>query len=163
MLKPEHENQVKEIWNNLLDFYYRNTNQQEWESFLWKLSEVERIKAEITGCNAALGLIELMDDRGLIHLKKFGIRATEPDMIRSAIRMKETNLMLAENKLLERPENDEAFNVYRVLAGVEYQAKRNIDIEHICLAHWVEILRGINERNKAEQEAYEKMESKRRV
>lgn len=161
LLKKQHEKQINEIWLDLLDFYYRSTNKSEWIKFLTNLKKVEKIKNEITGCKAALGMIELMDDRGFAYLKSFGVNSQEPDIIKSAILNKETALEFAENRLIKNDKH-EAFRFYKVLASVQYSLKRNIDVENTCLAEWVEILNDLSERNKAEQEAYNKTKVKSR-
>jgi hypothetical protein len=161
LLKKEHEKQVNEIWYEILDFYYRSTNKAEWIKFLSNLKKVEKIKNEITGCKAALGLVELFDERGYEHLKSFGINSTDTDRIKSAILNKETALEFAENRLIKN-DKEESFRFYKVLASVQYSLKRNIDVENTCLAEWVEIMNDLSERNKAEVEAYNKTKLKSR-
>lgn len=101
----------------------------------------------------------MLDDRGWEHLKSFGININDMDAVKSAINAKETKLELAETKLNKKNEG-EAFNFYKTLASVEYQLKRNIDIDKTSLAQWVAILGDLSERVKAEQQAL--MNQKRR-
>jgi hypothetical protein len=161
LLKKEHEAQVNSIWLDLLDFYYRSTNKSEWIKFLSNLKKVEKIKNEITGSQAALMLIELADDRGYEYLKEFGINSHDIDRIKSAIGGKETALEFAENRLIKN-DNQEAFNMYKMLANLKISHNMDIDIKKVCLAQWVEILNGISEKNKAEREAYNKTKLKSR-
>jgi len=146
---------LTETWNNLLDFYYRNTNTQAWENFLRNFRNVVKIQNEITSCKAAYEMCLLFDNRGFAHLKTFGIKSENLDAIKSAINAKQTKLEFAENKLKNKNEG-EAFKFYKILVSVKNAIKRDIDTDKTCLAEWVEILAGIAEQNKAEHEALNK-------
>lgn len=161
LLKKSDEKRVNEIWLDLLDFYYRSTNKAEWIKFLNNLKRVARLKKEITGCKSAFELIGLMDESGYDYLKSFGIDSTDKERIRSSILAKETNLEFAELKMIQN-DKKEAFNMYRILAGLKISHNISMDVENTCLAEWVEILRGISEKNKAETEAYNKTKVKSR-
>lgn len=102
----------------------------------------------------------LLDDRGYEHLKQFGIRLNDLDAIKSAISAKESKLELAESKLKKKNEG-EAFNFYRILVSVKNTIKRDVDVDKTCLAEWVELLAGISEQNKAEQQALMKQKNRR--
>lgn len=159
LLKEKDGETLNDVWLSLLDFYYRNTNKQSWENFLRNLKAVTKIQNELTGCRAAYEMCLLGDERGFENLKKFGIQSENLDAVRSQILSKETKLDFAERKLKKKDEG-EAFNMYRMLANLRISNSITVDIEKVCLAEWVEILKGISERNKAEREAYNKSKIK---
>ncbi|MFA6989824.1 MAG: hypothetical protein WC197_07125 [Candidatus Gastranaerophilaceae bacterium] len=95
-------------------------------------------------------MVKLNDERGFKHLKQFGINSINDDSIRSEILAKKTKLEFAENKLINNGKK-ESFNIYKKLASVQFELKRNIDVE-MCLAEWVETLADLYERRKAQAE-----------
>ncbi|MFA7290408.1 MAG: hypothetical protein WC055_16150, partial [Melioribacteraceae bacterium] len=92
--------------------------------------------------------------------KQFGIKSTNEEGVKAAILAKETKLELAENKLTKK-EQGEAFNMYRLMADLKVSHNLTVDIENTCLAEWVEILKRIAEKNRAEKEAYNSNKNKR--
>lgn len=159
-LKQSDAELLNDIWLEHLDYYYRNTNRQHWENFLRNLKNVAKIQNEITSCKAAYEMCLLYDDRGYEYLKQFGIKSSDLSAVRSAIMAKETKLEFAENKLQKNDEK-EVFKFYKILVSVKNAVKRELDIDRMCLAEWVETLSNIQEQNKMEQEAMNKTKNRR--
>ena len=145
---------------DLQEFYYSNTNEYSFNKFKKNFKSVILIQNEITGCYAALRLVELGFDEGYETLKFFGINYEDVDEIRSAILRKETRLEFAKNKL-DTNDKKEAVNFYKIIASVERNLNRQMNLPDINLERWVAYLGEIKEKNEADKQAAKEMKNKR--
>lgn len=138
------------VWLDLQEYYYANTNKQSFQRFKDNFKRVILLQNEITGCYAGLRLVELGENEGLDILKQFGITATEPQQIQSAINRKETKLEFAKNKLGDN-DKKEAVSFYKQVASVESNLNRQLNLNEINLERWVAYLEEIKQRYEAQK------------
>jgi hypothetical protein len=152
---------LNDVWLDLQEYYYSNTNEQSFKKFKDNFRRVILIQNEITACYAALRLIELGFEDGFETLKHFKIESDDLEQIRSAISRKETRLEFAKNKLDTNGKN-EAVSFYKILASVERGLNRQMVLSEINLERWVAYLDEIKQKNEAEKQAAERIKSKKR-
>jgi hypothetical protein len=156
-----------DVWFDLQEFYYSHTNKQSFDRFKDSLRRVIQLENEITTCIAALELVKLesADESIFEVLKKFGINTQDAGKIHKAILRKKTKLEFAKNKLDNKSsdtDKKEVASFYKLLAGVERQLNRQLNIQEINLERWVAYLEDIREKSEAEKKAASKTKSKRR-
>ena len=151
---------LNDVWLDLQEYYYSNTNEQSFKKFKDNFKKVILIQNEITGCYAALRLIELGIDEGYETLKFFKIESDDMEQIRSAISRKETRLEFAKNKLDTNGKN-EAVGFYKIVASVERNLNRQMVLAEINLERWVAYLDEIKQKNEAEKQAARNIKSKK--
>jgi len=142
-------------WNNLREYYFLNTNKQNWETFIDNLKKIAAIENEITSCKAGAILVKYGHESGKDVLGYWGINTTDESLIRSAILQRETKKRLIEARM-NKNDKQERFDFYEMLANIEMSLPHQIDIKNTSLERWCGILKGINSKNKIEKAAYNK-------
>lgn len=110
------------------------------------------LQNEITACLAAFELVNLGDTDGYKTLQYFGINSEDFAAIKSAILRKETKLELAKNRLGNKEKN-EAVSFFRIVASVERELNRQLNLKEISLERWIAYLQDIKQKNEAEKAA----------
>ena len=151
---------LNDVWLDLQEYYYSNTNQQSFKKFKDNFRRVILIQNEITGCQAALKLIELGLDEGYETLKFFGVNQEDIEGIKSAIGRKETKLEFAKNKL-DTNDKKQAVGFFKIVASVERNLNRQLDLKDVSLERWVAYLEEIRLKNEAEKQAAQNIKSKK--
>jgi len=143
------------VWNDLREYYFLNTNKQNWETFIDNLKKIAAIENEITSCKAGEILVRYGHESGKETLEYWGINTLDESLIRSAILQRETKKRLVEARM-HKGDKQEEVDFYEMLANIEMNLPHQIDIEHTSLERWCGILKGVNSKNKAEKAAYNK-------
>ena len=151
---------LNDVWLDLQEYYYSNTNQQSFKKFKDNFRMVILIQNEITGCQAALKLIEFGLDEGYETLKFFGVNQEDIEGIKSAIGRKETKLEFAKNKL-DTNDKKQAVGFFKIVASVERNLNRQLDLKDVSLERWVAYLEEIKLKNEAEKQAAQNIKSKK--
>lgn len=165
--KPENLNleklsqRLNDVWLDLQEYYYSNTNETSFKRFKDNFRKVILIQNEITGCYAALKLIELGLEEGYETLKFFGVNQEDIEGIRSAIGRKETKLDFAKNKL-DTNDKKQAVGFFKIVASVERNLNRQLDLKEVSLERWVAYLDEIKQKNEAERQAAQNIKSKKK-
>ena len=151
-----------DVFNDLREYYFSNTNPRGWSSFKDDLRKVILAENEIIGCRAALSLVNFGIEDGYRVLENFNITATTEERIKSAINLKETRLKLIKSKLNKNQTENEKRGVmdfYEMLGNLELQSKYQID-ENLSLASWVGKLKALHKRQESERVVAEKAKMK---
>lgn len=153
---------LTDIWLDLQEFYYSNTNKQSFNKFKHNFKQVILLQNEITGCNAGLKLVELgFPEKGFEILEYFKISYTDTKNIKSAILRKETKLEFAKNKL-DKGDKKESVSFYKIVASVERNLNRQLNLKEINLERWVAYLGEIREKSEAEKKLVQKNKGKKK-
>ena len=119
------------------------------------------MSADILACNSAFNAVCLGSTDGLRMLKKLKVDTSSIESIRSAINRKETKLNLL--KLKEtKTEKKEAVLFASTLAAIQLQLPFQLDTSKMSLEKWIELVKKIREKNKAEQSAREGNKNRKR-
>jgi len=155
---------LNNVWMELQEFYYNGTNKQGFKKFKESLKRVIKLETELLACKAAFQLVELGDESGYEILQHFKISSQDPKKIRGAILRRETKLDFARGDLEKKSASDdkkEALTFYKMVAGVERQLNRQLDIDKINLERWVAYIDDIRQKNEAEKQEVAKQKAKR--
>lgn len=153
-------NLLNDVWLELQDYYYSNTNAQSFNKFKRNLNTKTKYEAEITACKAGLGLVEMGVEDGYEILKEFKINATDEKAIKAAILRKETMLDFAKNKLNVGGKK-EAIRFYKSVSAVEAVLNRQLNISEINLERWIEYVEQVKEKNEIAKKASSNTKRKR--
>ena len=141
-LRADQKNE-KEIWSKICEDYYIASNKKSYDALLNKIKKREMLRNKIATCYAAMVLKQLNceSDEIDITLKLFGYSTniTAEDLSR---RLQRESSYL---KLLESKDNEEktaeVVNFWRMVSQYEDAVGRQIDVEKVSLARWIEMLK----------------------
>ena len=156
--KLKHHDLLK-IWNDLLDYYYRNTSKKSWQKFLRDFKRKEELKAKILRANIALELIRYGSEDGLKELKSMGIPTNSLDNIMSGINRFQTSIEMIEAQQ-QAQEKGEAAKFIDLLVSLKMQLGRDVNLDTMTLEEWVATIKKISEKNEKERELIEKSKRK---
>jgi hypothetical protein len=149
---------LNDVWLDLLEYYYSNTNQTAFRKFFTTIKTVVRLEQELISCQAAYYLIGLGDESGYEILKRWGIESQDEDRIKSAILRKQTKLELARLRLKDDGK-EERVSFYKIVSIVENSLGRQLNLIEINLERWVAYLNDVKEKN----ESLKKEHNKRKI
>lgn len=149
------QEKLSDVWFDLLEFYYSNTNQQSFKKFLQNIRTVVSIEQELVSCYAAFDMVKFGEDYGYEILRKCGIKTNDHQRIESAILRKETKLELARRRL-KTDGKDEKVNFYKIVSSVEGALNRQLNLSEINLERWVAYLNDVKERNEQAKQQHNK-------
>jgi len=152
---------LNDVWLDLQEYYYSETNKQSFNRFKNNFKNVILCQNEVTGCYAGLKLVELGIEEGYETLMFFKISAIEKEQIESAIRRKETKLELLKNKL-DNNDKKEAVSFYKMVANVERNLNRQLNLTEINLERWIAYLAEIKEKHESEKKLARNNKNKRK-
>lgn len=142
------EQRLNDVWLDLLEFYYTNTNQLAFKKFSNNIKNIVSIEQELVACYAAVELIKLGDETGYEYLRKFKINDTDADKIRSAILRKETKLELTRSRMKDNGKQ-EKLSFYKIVSSVENALNRQMNLAEINLERWIAYLNDVKEKQEA--------------
>lgn len=154
------EETLNDVWLDLLEYYYTNTNQSAFKRFFNTIKTVTQLEMELVSCHASFDMVKLGDERGYEILRHWKINSTDSEQIRSAILRRETKLELARRKLNDNGK-DEKVNFYRIVASVEGALNRQMNLAEINLERWVAYLNDIKEKQEAQKQEQNKRKGKK--
>jgi len=138
------------IWENILKDYYFNTNKKRYKQLISKEKAKWLIRNKITSCSACLLLINIPNSlerkEALKTLEYFGYKDFSSEKIESSLLKDKSKLEILTNQNESTNKNEE-INFWRILSQVENALGRQLDIEKITLAYWIELIKGIKERS----------------
>lgn len=138
------------IWENILKDYYSNTNKKRYKQLISKEKSKWLIRNKITSCSACLLLINIPNslerEEALKTLEYFGYKGFSNERIESSLLKDKSKLEYLISQDSKVNQNEE-INFWRILSQVENALGRQLDIEKITLAYWIELIKGIKERN----------------
>ena len=141
--------------NKRLDFYYSNTNKQSWQKFIRDYKKEIQLRSEIVICKSGLSLIELGSSNGLLLLKDMKVDISTINTIESAINRKNTKLNLIKDTQ-RKDENNEGIKFMEIKASLQLQLPYYLNTKIVSLEDWCGIIKGLNNKNKAENEMQSK-------
>ena len=156
--KAKEEN-LNDVWLDLLEYFYSNTNQSAFKKFFSLIRLIGRLEQEVVSCYAAFQIVSLGDESGYDILKKWGIESKDHDRIKSGILRKETKLELARRKLKDNGK-EEKISFYKIVSIVEDNLGRQLNLDEINLERWVAYLNDVKEKSKALKKQNNKRKSK---
>lgn len=154
MLNPQNikveKKDLEETWNNIVEDYYSKTNKKGYKNLISEEKEKWILRNKIVTCSVALILFNTPDkaDKEEVSntLKYFGYENLDFKKLESAVLKEKSKLeflMARSNKSSKKEE----VNFWRILSQVENALGRQLDIEKITLSYWIEIIKGIKEKN----------------
>jgi len=142
--------ELDSIWDNILKDYYFNTNKKRYKQLIAKEKSKWIIRNKITTCSACLLFINIHDssekEEALKTLEYFGYKYFSNERIESALLKDKSKLeyIISQDTKVNQKEE---INFWRILSQVENALGRQLDIEKVTLAYWIELIKGIKERN----------------
>jgi len=158
--KVRHRN-LEDIWNDLLDYYYSNTNVRTWNKFKYDLRSKLTIESQILTINTCLKLIEYGSEKGLQLLKDMGVDVSSIKTIQSTLNRKKTKLDILKFREDDR-QKTETLNFSKILAKIQIQLTYQINSDVISLEGWIALIQELREKNKAQNEALNKSKGRRK-
>lgn len=147
------------IWNELLDYYYKNTSKKSWGKFLKDIDRKTKLESKLLLIDYALELIRLGDEEGILMLNRMNIKTDSLIDIKQGINRIKTSIDML-SAMQNKSETEEAVTFFDMLAKVELQIGYQIKIDDVSLDRWVSIIKILYEKHKAESEAINKMKNK---
>ena len=146
------QNVLRETWAKILSEYQKLTNNRKYIDVLNKEKKIWIIKNKITTLTAILLLIDEQSEevRGPIEeaLKEFGLNVDiDSKRLNNAVKREKSRLELLEKQKLSEAKKEEV-NFWQLVAQVENSLGRQIDVDNMTLAHWVETIKIIKLKNK---------------
>lgn len=148
------EEVLRLTWTNLLEEYFAVSNKEGYRILLEHTKRVELIRNKITTCYACLLLRRINDTTNesviVDTLKYFGynenllVEEIKRRLSREASYLK----LLDKSKELEKVNKKEEINFWRLVAQYEDSAQQQIDVDKMTLAHWIEKVKILREKNK---------------
>ncbi len=143
---------LNDVWYDLLDYFYSNTNKQSWEEFMDYMKDRLSVSNEILLAEASISLIALGDEEGIKLLKSMNIPTSSIKAIKGAINRKKTAIELMDAKR-HKTEKKDAVRFESLLASVEMQIGYQLKPEEITLARWVGLINTLRIKQEAEKES----------
>lgn len=142
---------LNQVWINLLEKYYIATNKVGYDSIIRKLKQKEILRNKITACSACyLSLKNSLNcEQAKQTLVYFGINEDNVELIQKRIQ-REASLLKKFDTESSGQNKKESVNFWKLVSAVEDGLGRPIsyDIEKITLAHWIELVKLLKEKNK---------------
>lgn len=144
------QSKLDSIWENILKDYYFQTNSKRYKQLISREKSKWLIRNKITTCSACLLLINISDseekEKALETLKYFGYENFSNEKIESSLLKDKSKLEILVSQS-EKINKDEEINFWRILSQVENALGRQLDVDKVTLAYWIELIKGIKERN----------------
>lgn len=137
------------IWEEILKDYYFKTNSKRYKQLISREKAKWIIRNKLTTCSACLFLLNINDENkkeAIKTLEYFGYKNISSDKIESSLLKDKSKLEILVSQD-DKSNTNEEINFWRILSQVENALNRQLDIEKITLAYWIELIKGIKERN----------------
>lgn len=147
---------LNEIWNNLLEYYYKESNYKKHVSVIRKIKKVKLLENKITTCYSSILLIKISQDESNIKvaresLDSFGYKNKDIKFVENNLKRLKSDLefLVKQNKKEFKEKNKkEDINFWKLVAQVEEARGGNVlNVELISLARWIAIVKEIKARN----------------
>jgi len=153
-LNPEkvkiNQTELSSFWDNILKDYYFQTNSKRYKQLITKEKSKWIIRNKIATCSACLLLVNISDSNekteALKTLEYFGYKDFSNERIESALLKDKSKLEYITSQDTKVNQKEE-INFWRILSQVENALGRQLDIEKVTLVYWIELIKGIKERN----------------
>lgn len=148
------EEVLKSTWTNLLEDYFQASNKEGYRILLEQTKRVELIRNKITTCYACLLLLRVNDSANQVSivdtLKYFGFAENlSVEEIKRRLSREASYLKLLDSqKTLDKKLEKEEVNFWRLVALYEDSAGQQIDVDKMTLAHWIEKVKLLRDKNK---------------
>lgn len=142
------EKNLNEIWNNILEAYYKASNFREYRSILRSVKRVHALKNKINTCHASVILLKInpLNEVALDSLANFGYKNKSIDEIERLLSKELSNLKLLEKKNRKSDEKQE-IDFWQLVADVEEARGFQLDIDKMPLSRWMSIVKQIKLKN----------------
>jgi len=140
------QNEAEKTWSNICEEYYIASNKISYNILLLRLKRKELLRNKIATCYAAMVLKQVgcESEEIDITLKLFGYnpKISAEDLSRKLQRESSfLKLLESKEKLDEVEKQKEVVNFWRMVSRYEDAVGRQIDVEKISLARWIEMLK----------------------
>lgn len=146
---------LNDVWYDLLDYYYSNTNKKSWEDFVGYINDRLSVSNEILLAEASINLIALGDEEGIKVLKSIDMPTSSIKAMKAAINRKKTAIELMDAKR-HKSDKGEAVKFESLLASIELQLGYQLRPDELTLARWVGLINTLRIKHEAEKEALKK-------
>lgn len=145
------ERVLSEIWTSLLEDYFIASNKENYRILLEQTKRSELIRNKITVCYACLLVLRINDESNkkvaVDTLKYFGFpQNLEIEEIKRRLSREASYLKLLDAQK-EIEHKKEEINFWRMIANYEDAVGRQIDVEKMTLAHWIESIKVLKQKN----------------
>ena len=150
LLNPQNQKvgqeELQAIWDDIREDYYKESNPQQYREDLKRGIRINKLSNEIIGCSAAISYFELTGEI-LSTFKAFGYtvkNAEDVDKVRHKMLVRKTKLGFLIPAKKEQ-DKKEIINFWAQVASLESALNRQLDIDKITVARWVNYIKQIKE------------------
>lgn len=155
LLNPQNEKvkkeKLEEIWNNLLDEYYRKSNIKSYNNFFRETKQREGLRNKVITLNAVYIILSRSTNEDKILIckniltKDFNIQNHNLKFLKSLILREKSRLKLLDKKQKKDNKREEV-NFWKLVSQVEQSLGYQLDIEKVTLSRWIEIIATLKEK-----------------
>ncbi len=155
LLNPQNEKvkkeKLEEIWNNLIDEYYKKSNIKSYNHFFRETKQREGLRNKVITLNAVYIILSRSTNEDKILICKniltndFGILNHDLKFLKSLILREKSRLKLLDKKQ-KKENNKEEINFWKLVSQVEQSLGYQLDIEKVTLLRWIEIIATLKEK-----------------
>lgn len=144
---PKNSN-LEDIWNNIVEEYYKESNFKQYRSVLRKIKQIQALKNKLTTCHASIMLLKIspLNNIAISSLASFGYKGKDIPFVERALLKESSRLKLLEKK--KKNDNEEQdVNFWQLVADIEEARGFQIDIDNMSLIRWISIIKQIKSKN----------------
>lgn len=155
LLNPQNEKvkkeKLEEIWNNLIDEYYKKSNIKSYNHFFRETKQREGLRNKVITLNAVYIILSRSTNEDKILIckniltKDFSIQNHNLKFLKSLILREKSRLKLLDKKQKKDNKREEV-NFWKLVSQVEQSLGYQLDIEKVTLLRWIEIIATLKEK-----------------